>query len=342
MPPRANITVTTGPDRGRSCALSGELMRVGRSPENDLVLTDPDLADHLASIVERDGRYAIITTVPGGMEIDGTEIPVERWVWLPEEAQIKVSRRTMLAFTLNGRAPSISVAEATLPTVSEPAAETAGSHSTVFPKPAGGSSRRSGSDPAGSSAELRRPKRGSVERGEKKSRTVARFITDGPGDPLVKLGEDGHLPELTLKEGRAHEVRTTQARQSNPAVLAIALCCSIGLTLLMLFMETGGFGDNTAQKAAARVEITEYYGTGNDDLKPYQFHLRRARQERARGDFDAEKIEYRHVLNQLRSEAKEKLYKYTGLTGRLDYADGDISKKSDRRLEELISILLSE
>ncbi len=48
------------------------------------------------------------------------------------------------------------------------------------------------------------------------------------------------------------------------------------------------------------------------------------------------------MLALLRSEAKDKLYKYTGLTGRLDYDESSPNKKSDKRLEELISTLLSE
>jgi hypothetical protein len=344
MPSRAKITVTTGPDRGRTLALSGELMRVGRAPQNDLVLSDAQLADHLASIVERDGRYAIITTIPQALEIDGTEIPAERWVWLPNEARIKVSPRTMLQFVAG-------VAVEPGPNQSSPAgaatendstAQAAGTRTTTAPRPTGDTARRAPGEPSGSSSEFSRSRRAAGERGEKKSRSVARFITDGPGDPLVKLGEDGHLPELALREGSAREGRETQTKQTSPAILALVLSLSIGMTLLMLLMDSGGFGDNTAIKARARAEITEYYGSEKDDLKSYQIHLREARQARGRGDYQAERSAYRDVLAQLRSEAKEKLYKYTGLTGRLDYAEGEENRKSDRRLEELISILLSD
>ena len=66
------------------------------------------------------------------------------------------------------------------------------------------------------------------------------------------------------------------------------------------------------------------------------------RQARGRGDFEAERSELHQVLALLRSEVNDKLYRYTGLTGRLDYVEGDDSRKSDRRLEELISILLND
>ncbi|HTI49964.1 MAG TPA: hypothetical protein VL475_03395 [Planctomycetaceae bacterium] len=336
--------MTTGPDRGRSLALSGELMRVGRAPQNDLVLSDPQLADHLASIVERDGRYAIITTIPRGLEIDGTEIPVERWVWLPDEAQIKVSPRTMLQFMTGngaGEAPEPAVESGAAPE-NESTARAAGTRSATLPRPVGSPLKQTPGERPGSSGEFARAKRTTGERSERKSRAVARFITDGPGDPLVKLGEDGHLPELTLKEGHVREGRDEQTKQTSPALLAVVLSVSIGMTLLMLLMDTGGFGDNTALKAQARGEITQYYGSETDDLKPYQIQLRQARQARGRGDYQAERAAYREVLAQLRSEAKEKLYKYTGITGRLDYAEGEENRKSDRRLEELISILLSD
>jgi hypothetical protein len=124
--------------------------------------------------------------------------------------------------------------------------------------------------------------------------------------------------------------------------LFVAIGLSFGMTILMLFVDTGGFGNNEELKAAARREITEYYGAENETPKPYQVHLREARLARSRRDFDTERQEYRQVLALLRSEAKDKLYRYTGLTGRLDYEESSVSKKSDKRLEELIGTLLSE
>ena len=107
-------------------------------------------------------------------------------------------------------------------------------------------------------------------------------------------------------------------------------------------MDVGSFGNNEAEKARARGEITEYYGAEGEMLKPYQMHLREARLARSRRDYETERQEYRRVLALLRSEAKDKLYKFTGLTGRLDYDESSENKKSDKRLEELIGILLSE
>jgi pSer/pThr/pTyr-binding forkhead associated (FHA) protein len=150
MASRAKITVTTGPDRGKSCALTGDLTRVGRAAENDLVLTDPELADHLASIVEREGRYAIITTIPAGLEVDGTEIPVERWVWLPEEAEIRVSRRTALQFVQeNGSDDAGDERDSPVAAVTAPATANTESVSSDVARPVRPAGRRSGTGSSG-------------------------------------------------------------------------------------------------------------------------------------------------------------------------------------------------
>ena len=196
--------------------------------------------------------------------------------------------------------------------------------------------------PPGSDAPPRPRRAPAADRGEKKSRTVARFITDGPGDPLVKLGEDGHLPELMLHETLSGERTEAGAKQSNPVLLLIAIGLSFGMTILMLFVDVGSFANSEAEKARARTEIMDYYGAEGETPKPYQMHLREARLARTRRDFEMERQEYRSVLAILRSEAKDKLYQYTGLTGRLDYDESNDNKKSDKRLEELIGTLLSE
>jgi hypothetical protein len=195
--------------------------------------------------------------------------------------------------------------------------------------------------PPGSDAPPR-SRRTAGERGEKRTRTIARFITDGPGDPLVKLGEDGHLPELTLHEARAGERPETGPKQSNPVLLLVAIGLSFGLTILMLFMDVGHFGNLEEKKAKARDEIAEYYGKEGDTLKPYQLRLRAARLARSLRDNESERKELRQVLDMLRSEANANVSRYTGLTGRIDYQESDADWKSDQRLGELIGILLSE
>ena len=340
MSATAKITVTSGPDRGRVYELTGEMVRLGRSPENDLVLSDAQVGDHHASIVFRDGRYAICAATSAGLEIDGTEVPAERWVWLPEAARIRFGHATRVEFEVNGEGP----AAATAAPASEPASSPAPSGearapgsgsagSSVISKErsrSGSKSKRSAEAP-GSDAPARSRKSG--ERGQK-SRTVARFITDGPGDPLVKLGEDGHLPELTLRETQSGaRPEAGAAKKSNPLFLILALSFSFGATLLLIVMDAGSFGDSAAQKAKARGQIAEFYGSEGEALKPYQEHLRLARLAHTRRDFETERKEYREVLALLRSEMNEKVYRYTGLTGQLE---------GDRRLEKLIGTLLGE
>ena len=360
----ATITVTAGPDRGKVFELTAEMVRLGKSPENEVVFSDPQVADHHASIVCRDGRYAIFTSQTDGLEIDATEVPAERWVWLPEAATIRLGQRTTVEFAVAARGdePALAAEQSAVrqsssrqstdkivaPAAAEaPAARPPGTSSTasvVLPGSRSGTQKGKRSvefAPPGSDG-TSRPRKSAAERGDKKTRTVARFITDGPGDPLVKLGEDGHLPELALHESVAGARPEAKAKQSNPALLVAALGVSFGLTMLMLFMDVGSLGNSEEKKARARAEIVEYYGEEGDSLKPYQLHLREARLARSRRDYETERQEYRKVLALLRSEAKDKLYKYTGLTGQLDYEETSSNKMSDKRLEELISILLSE
>ncbi|MGQ0633842.1 MAG: hypothetical protein ACT4QC_04470 [Planctomycetaceae bacterium] len=317
--------------------MTADVTRVGRGADNTLVLSDPDLSDYLASIVQRDGRFAIITTVPQGLEIDGIEVPAERWVWLPEQAQIRVSRRTALEFTTaNGAladevppaAGDASPAASTVPA----ARKKSGSSSAQLPRPPGTKARRAAAAPSseGSSGTL-----GTRHKGEKKTRTVARFITDGPGDPLVKLGDDGHLPVLQLSEAAAASKARGEVRkkESNLAILYVVLAASLGLSFLVLFMEGPQLAGNAASKDTAREQIVDFYGDGAQSPRPYQLHLRQARQAHSRGDVEAERREYRRVLDLLRSEANDTLHRHTGVTGRED---------ADRELERLIGILLSE
>jgi len=377
MSDTARITVTSGPDKGRVYELTGEMIRLGRSPDNEVVFTDSQIEELHASVVCREGRFAIHTLLANGLEIDDTEVPPERWVWLPESVSIRIGRRTIVDFTAGGEAsddgasqaeqariqqaatstsrtgssrPSVgtsnplSVAAAGASTEGAATSGTATAKQSSRPSGAAGNtgSRRTVETTAPGSDGQSRRKRTGGDRGEKKSRTLARFITDGPGDPLVKLGEDGHLPELNLHEARSSEKQAARPKESNSTMLLLVLGVSFGLTILMLFMDASSLGDNQESKEKARIEIKDYYGADGDSPKPYQEILREARRARSRRDFDAERRAYRQVLSMLRSETKDKLNKYTGLTGQIDYDPDSGKKKSDKRLEELIAILLSE
>jgi FHA domain len=344
MPASARITVTAGPDRGRVYELTGEMIRLGRSPENEVVFTDAQIGDHHANIVCRDGRFAILSSLPDSLEIDGHDVPPERWVWLPEVATIRIGNRTSLEFSIGnsetstGETPvaaSAPAAPRSVGTASAPSAPAAA-------RPSGTKTRKLTDGSAPGSDVQPRPKRTSADRSSKGTRTIARFITDGPGDPLVKLGEDGHLPELALHETQAGERPQAGPKQSNPAVLLGVLGLSLGLTILMLFLDVGSLSDNLESKDKARERIKDYYGAEGEPLKPYQEHLREACRAHSRRDFEAEKIEYRKVLALLRSEAKDKVNRYTGLTGRIEYEESSEDKKSDKHLEEQIGTLLRD
>jgi hypothetical protein len=350
MADTATITVTAGPDKGRVYELTTEIARLGCSPENEVAFTDSQMLAQHASIVCREGRYAIHTSVPDGLEVDGTQVPAERWVWLPDAATIRLGARTSVEFVATAAGAATTVLERRSERqangaggASRPGGATTVSGSIPAAKDkAAGKAKRGTETGAGSDAPPR-SRRSGTERGDRAKRsTVARFITDGPGDPLVKLGEDGHLPELTLHETHSGARKDAGSKQSNPILLLVVLGLSMGITMLMLFTDIGGLASSTEVKAQARDEIKDYYGQENEPIKPYQESLREARRAHSRRDFDGERRAYRNVLAQLRSEAKDMVSRYTGLTGRKTYEKSDADWKSDQRLEELIGILLSE
>lgn len=334
MGAQARITVTTGPDRGKAYEVNADLVRVGRGTDNDFVLTDPQMAEYQMSIVSRDGRFAVCAVTPDGIEIDGTAVPADQWVWLPVEASIKMTRRTSVQFVSTGAAGGTGAAPGGSPST-QSVRSVSDMDAPMKVKPVGG-------DGTGSSGTVGGRKRAVGTRTERKTANVAQFITDGPGDPLVRLGEDGHLPELALVEGDSRKARESRQKQTSPIVLIVVFALSLGLTMLMLFMEVNPFGSNAAKKQEARQKIQKYYGNPDEELAPYQIHLRQARQAFARGDLEGERSEYRRVLDLLRSEVRRKSQKFTGLTGRLDDDNSNEDVKSDKDLENQIGILLEE
>ena len=300
MPNNARLQVTSGPDRGKSFELKEELVHIGKGSGNQVVLSDPAMAEHSASIVSRNGRFAIYTSLAEGIEVEGNAIPPERWVWLPPEASVKLSSRTQCQFV------SPEVEDAVEPPEPPRTAE---------------ARARKGSEPEQS-----------VEKAKKASRkNIARFITDGPGDPLVKLGADGHLPELRLAVGHVRERDATE-KSTNPWLLYTAIGASFLMSLALLFIDAETTTEGT-DKSQARREISRYYGEENEPLAPYQMALRRAKLAHSRKDDTAERNEYRYVLRLLRAEGQEQ--SISGLTG-------NRNQRSDDELESLVTTLLSD
>jgi len=355
---KAKLSVTTGPDRGRTFDLDDELVHIGRGAGNQIVLSDDTLAEHQASIVRRNGRFAIYTTAIDGIEIEGNPIPPERWVWLPTEASIRISRRTLCQFVspdADGSADRSSDASRqslsqgdysrgdtprpeTPRTEPERASERTadvgkmkrptlrpGPQAVSPPPTTAAAPVEQAPEPPENSSDVPKQKRA--------RKNTARFITDGPGDPLVKLGADGHLPELRLDAGSMRAAReSTATKQTNPLIFLAAIGASFLFSILMLFMDMGSPTEKTS-KGAAREKIEHYYGEKDEPLEPYQLALRRARQANSRHDLADERMEYRSVLRLLRAEGAKK--KLSGLTG-------NKRGRSDDELEALISTLLSD
>lgn len=306
----ARITITSGPDRGRTFQLVEELIHIGQGSENHIALSDPSVADHQASIVNRNGRYAIYTPTPDVVYVDGSVIPAERWVWLPSAAQVRLSERTSFQF----REPSSNGDGGSPP----PPASGDGPSTSTIPRPRTKPPR----------AKTKAKTKPAVER------SVARFITDQAGDALVKLGEDGHLPELHLSEGensRKKAERQQQREKSSPSLLYIALGVSFVASLAMLLFDPPA-SVSVQDRALARQELRQFYETGDGEPKPYQALLRQARLAHSRGDFAAERAAYRRVLTMLNAE--DVINSYEGLTGDRE--------KNDQQLKKLLTTLLSE
>jgi hypothetical protein len=166
---------------------------------------------------------------------------------------------------------------------------------------------------------------------------VARFITDRPGDPLVRLGEDGQLPELALSDTAARDAGEAP-REKNPLVLYGALTCSFVLSLGMLLLESPApTAANATAKAQARQQIQEFFGAEDAGLEPHQKALRQALIESARGDSTEERRYYRRVLQMLNAADVRDPANLNGLTGRYTGR----GRASDDDLRELLQILLS-
>src|SRR5204863_3515447 len=93
----------------------------------------------------------------------------------------------------------------------------------------------------------------------------------------VRLGADGKLPELKLEEGASQEKAVERSTTSSLPVL-LALFASVGMSVLMLLVPTGGGRTEPETKATARWTIQKYYISQETMLEPYQEILRRALQ----------------------------------------------------------------
>jgi hypothetical protein len=303
----ASITVTTGPDRGQVFSLTDEFIHIGSGPDSQVLLTDPQVGEHLASLANRNGRFAIFTPIDNAIAVDGNSLKADQWVWLPTSASIKVTPKTTLSFQSNSVSASTASAVAT-PT------------ETKLPD----------ATPPAAAKSKRRTAGKKTETVSTTGRAVAKFITDRPGEMLVRLGEDGHLPELSLQETAAPKTdKRKPTGQGNPALVYGALGFSLLASMAMLFLEPQSFDERATSKASARRAIIDrFIGDDKGPTKPYQRLLREAGLSHSRGDFGSERSAYLNVLSLLNSEDKNP---FTGITG---------SAQEDEELKQYLAVLL--
>lgn len=296
MTATAKLTVTHGTERGKVFVLNGEMAHIGRGNDNQIILSDPDLAEHQASIVHRNGRFAIYVSGERSLALNGRTLPPEQWIWLPGEASLQLTPRTTLQF----QSSSDGSAE---PPKTAPELES-------VPAMKKGERRRAG------------------KKGEAAGRVVARFITDRTGETLVRLGEDGQLPELSLSEGETKGKGSSAAgTKGSPALAYAALGFSLLASVALLVLEPEN-PTQTGKAAARQIILREFVGREGEPLKPYQQLLREAELAYSRGDRKEEREAYQAVLRLLNSEDRNPL---TGVTGNVE---------DDERLRKLIAILM--
>ncbi len=163
----------------------------------------------------------------------------------------------------------------------------------------------------------------------------ARFVTAGRAESRLQPAADGKLPSLKLEQDEPTEKPKEKADGTaiHPLVLFCALCLSVLISITMVLIDIDSpQTDRGREQIQARWTIEREYFSHldpNQPLVPYQLLLREAQRAHARSDQRAERDAYRAVLRLLRAERG----RFEGLTG---------SPKSDRELEELITVVLRE
>lgn len=342
------IVVTTGPDRGKVFEVDEELIHIGRADENQIVLEDPSLPDHQASVLRKNGRFAIFRPTDADVQVDGADIPPEKWVWLPNDVRLQFGRRTSCQLTYEmslddepSTAPKLDAPKPAAPksptkvrpaAVPRPGSESTNSEGASADISSDGEAENSVDQSADGAAQASgggRKKR-SKKKGKsaKRQKNVARFITD-QGGPLVEFGADGHLPELALQDDPTRKEKQAKPKQSNSALLYSVLGLSFLSSLAMLFADVDPPSVSELSKADAREQIVRFFGSDEKELETWQRRLRAARLAHSRGDDETELRRYREVLSALKSEDRDP---HIGMTGHLSH---------DEELRKLIGIIIS-
>lgn len=343
----ARIVVTDGPDEGLVFELTDELSHVGRSSDGQVVLTDPLLKEHQASILLRNGRYAISTPFDDLLTVDGSALPADQWVWLRGQSRIQMSAETVVLFRYESADDDGASSD---DGGSEKSAEGAGAGTSGKKKKKRTSDQKtsgkknsgqngagqkasslkkiSGAKTSGAKTSGAKAKRGGSSSG--KHQKVAEFLTAQDGDRLVRLGEDGQLPELYLSDSDDRERAVKKPSGKNSLVLYVVLGMSLLMTVGMIFIPEEPGGDSQRERVRdARRKIRDFHGDESAELKPYQRSLRKAQRAYSARNRRAERRAYLQVLNFLNAEDIRR--SHHGLTG---------DKNEDELLRGYIALLI--
>lgn len=302
----ARIVVCNGPDRGRTFPVSESVVHVGRGVENHVVLGDPEVLEHHVSVICRAGQCAVAASTSGAVVINGQPLDADQWVAIDTPARLQLSVETAVEISTDEDA----------------------TRETVILDPAEGSSSVAKRRPA-PSAKAKKKARSTGPR------QVAKFITDRPGDPLVRLGTDGRLPELSLNEATA--AQREQRRERNPWILYAVLGGSMIFSTLLLLIDPQGSAPRSDSQETARHSLSYFYKGEEEKLQPYQKLLRRAVLAHAQKDFKDERRLYFRVLDLLDAADIRDPANLNGLTGK----QTGRGRSSDADLRKLIETLVA-
>jgi len=307
----ARIVIHSGPDRGRVFPVEGDLVHIGRGTDNAIVLADPEILDYHFSVSYRNGQCALNAAAAGAVVANGQPLPPDQWVAVVPPTKLQVSGATELEILANE--------DLTASTTSSVTQSWTDDSSTEAKRKAAGAG----------GAKVKKKTRSTG------ARQVAKFITDRPGDPLVRLGGDGKLPELALTEKAATRREAKAPSQSYLiwVVMAVSVLMSVGM-LLIDAEPTTSRGDS---RATARRELASYYRGEVSTLQPYQIYLRNAVLAHAQGDAANERKNYFRVLDLLDAADIRDPANLNGLTGK----QTGRGRSSDTDLRRHLEILVA-
>lgn len=72
------LVIASGPDSGHSYRVSGPAIRIGRAPDNDLVLRDPATSGHHARVERRGGQFFVVDLGSTNGTLVNGEVVTER------------------------------------------------------------------------------------------------------------------------------------------------------------------------------------------------------------------------------------------------------------------------